>query len=265
MLLKDRTAIVYGGGGAIGGAAARVFAREGARVFLAGRTVEKLDEVARDIEAKDGMAETAVVDVLDEQAVERHAGMVAERTGGIDVALNAVGIAHVQGKLLADLSVEDFIHPIDSYARAVFITAKAVSRVMARQGSGVILVMSTLGSRLPGTGYLGYGAACAAKEAMTRLLAAELAPDGIRVVCLQPHAIPEALAKGSHSEKVFRPVAESAGLTVEQMLAGAAGATLLKRLPTLSEVAEVAAFMASDRAGAMTGTVANMTCGALVD
>lgn len=265
MLLEGRTAIVYGGGGAIGGAAARVFAREGAKVFLAGRTVEKLDAVARDIEAQGGAADTAVVDVLDQQAVVRHAAMVAERAGTIDIALNAVGIAHVQGTLLADLSVDDFIHPIESYARAVFITAKAVARFMARQGSGVILTMSTPGSRLPGTGYLGYGAACAAKEAMTRLLAAELAADGIRVVCLQPHAIPEALARGSHSEKVFRPIADGAGLTVEQMLAGAAGATLLKRLPTLGEVAEVAAFMASDRAGAMTGTVANMTCGALVD
>jgi len=265
MLLENKTAIVYGGGGAIGGAAARVFAREGARIFLAGRTIEKLEVVKRDIAAQGGMAETAMVDVLDEQAVERHAEAVAEKAGGIDIALNAVGIVHVQGAPFAELSLEDFMLPIDAYARAVFITAKAVSRFMARKGSGVILVMSTPGSRLPGTGYLGYGAACAATEGMSRLLAAELAPSGIRVVCLQPHAIPEALARGSHSERVFRPVAERAGLTVEQMFAGAAGGTLLKRLPTLGEVAEAAAFMASDRAGAMTGTIANMTCGALVD
>lgn len=100
---------------------------------------------------------------------------------------------------------------------------------------------------------------------MTRLLAAELGPSGIRVNCLRPHAIPEAAAKGSHSRDVFRPAAERAGFTVEAMLAGAAETTLLKRLPKLDEVANVAAFLASDRASAMTGAIANLSCGALVD
>jgi NAD(P)-dependent dehydrogenase (short-subunit alcohol dehydrogenase family) len=100
---------------------------------------------------------------------------------------------------------------------------------------------------------------------MTRLLAAELAPHGVRVVCLQPHAIPEALTKGSHSKGVFQPAADRAGVTVEEMLQGAAEGTLLKRLPTLGEVADVAAFMASGRSRAMTGAIVNMTCGALVD
>jgi NAD(P)-dependent dehydrogenase (short-subunit alcohol dehydrogenase family) len=265
MLLGNKTAIIYGGGGAIGGAAARSFAREGAKVFLAGRTLEKLEAVASDIIARGGKAETAVVDALDEQSVERHAETVAEQAGAIDIAFNAVGIVHVQGASLADLSLEDFMLPIDAYARTVFITSKAVSRFMARKGAGVILLMSTPGSRLPGTGYLGYGTACAAKEGMTRLLAAELAPGGIRVVCLRSHAIPEASAKGSHSARVFRPAAERAGLTVGEMLQGAAEGTLLKRLPTLEHVAETAVFMASDRAGAMTGVVANLSCGAVVD
>jgi NAD(P)-dependent dehydrogenase (short-subunit alcohol dehydrogenase family) len=140
---------------------------------------------------------------------------------------------------------------------------EAVAKV--KMGKGVILTISTPGSRMVGTGYLGYGVTCAAVEAFSRLLAADLGPSGIRVICLQPHAIPEAAAMGSHSREVFRPVAERAGITVEEMLAGAAGGTLLGRLPTLDEVANVAAFLASDQAGAMTGTVANLTCGALVD
>ena len=265
MLLEDRTAIIYGGGGAIGGAAARVFAREGAKVFLAGRTLAKLEKVAGDIAAAGGLAEVAQIDVLDSPAVEGHADAVVAKTGRIDIAFNAVGMVHVQGTPFAELSLDDFIAPISAYTRTIFVTAKAVSRHMAARRSGVILIMSTPGSRLPGTGYLGYGAACAAKEGMSRLLAAELAPNGIRVICLQPHAIPQAAANGSHSAEVFGPVAARAGLTVGEMLAGAANGTLLKRLPTLSDVAEVAAFMASSRAGAMTGTIANMTCGALVD
>src|SRR5229473_1846255 len=122
-------------------------------------------------------------------------------------------------------------NPIASYTRTNFITAKAVARHMAKNGAGVILTLTTPGSRLAGTGYIGYGAACGAVESMSRLLAAELGPSGIRVICLLPHAIPEATAMGSHSRDVFRPFAERAGITVEQMLARHADTTLLKRLP----------------------------------
>ncbi len=100
---------------------------------------------------------------------------------------------------------------------------------------------------------------------MTRHLAGELGPSGIRVICLRSHAIPDAAAMGSHSRDIFRLVAERAGTTIGEVLAGAVGGTLLKRLPTLAEVANTAAFMASDQASAMTGTVANLTCGSLVD
>jgi 3-oxoacyl-[acyl-carrier protein] reductase len=264
-LLEGKNAVVYGGGGAIGGAAARAFALDGAHVFLAGRTRAKLAAVARDITESGGTAEAAEVDALDEKDVQRHADAVAAKAGGIDIALNAVGITHVQGPKLAELSLDDFSHPVSAYARTHFITAKAVARHMVKKRSGVILIMSTPGSYLAGTGYLGYGVACAAKEALSRLLAAELSPDGIRVICLRPHAVPEAIAAGSHSRDVFRPVAERAGMTVEAMLAAAADSTLLKRLPTLAEVGSAAAFMASDRAAAMTGTVVNMSCGSLLD
>jgi 3-oxoacyl-[acyl-carrier protein] reductase len=265
MLLKGKNAVVFGGGGAIGGAAARAFAREGARVFLAGRTRAKMEAIALDIPSNGGKAEVAEVDALDERAVGNYLETVAGKAGSIDVVLNAIGILHVQGTPLLELSLEEFAHPINAYVRAHFISAKAAARHMIKQRSGVILLISTPGSRLPGTGYLGYGVACAAKEGLTRLLAAELAPSGIRVVCLMPHAIPEASAKGSHSRDVFQPVAERAGMTVEQMLIGAAESTLLKRLPTLAEVGDMAAFIASDRAASVTGTVINMSSGALVD
>lgn len=264
-LLENKNALIHGGGGAIGGAIARAFAREGAKVFLAGRTLAKLEAVATDVAAAGGVAEIAQVDALDERAVNGHADAVAARAGRIDIAVNAVGILHVQGTPFVELSLEDYALPITAYTRTNFITAKAAARHMIQEGRGVILTLSTPGSRMTGTGFLGYGVTCAAVEALSRLLAAELGPSGIRVNCLRPHAIPEAAAKGSHSRDVFRPVAERAGLTVEAMLAGAADQTLLKRLPTLDEVAAVAAFLASDRAGAMTGTIANLSCGTLVD
>lgn len=110
---------------------------------------------------------------------------------------------------------------------------------------------------MSGQGFPGYGMTCGAIETFSRILAGELDPSGIRVICLRPDAIPEALAT-SHSRKAFSGYAERAGTTVEAMLAERARTgTLLKRFPTLAEVANFAAFVASDRASAMTGAIVN--------
>lgn len=263
MLLKNKTAVVYGGGGAIGGAAARAFARDGARVFLAGRTRARMETVAADIRAVGGFTEIAILDALDEQAVERHADAVAQKAGGIDIALNAVGIAHVQGTPFAELTLADFETPVAAYTRTNFLTAKAVARHI--RGRGVILTLSTPGARLSGVGFLGNGVASAAVEAMSRILAGELGARGIRVICLRPDAIPESL-EISHARAAFEGFAKRAGMSVDEMLAArAASGPLLRRFPTLAEIGDFAAFVASDRAGAMTGAIANLSCGTLVD
>jgi NAD(P)-dependent dehydrogenase (short-subunit alcohol dehydrogenase family) len=266
LLLENKNAVIYGGGGAIGGAVARVFAREGARVFIAGRTQAKLDAVAHDIVAAGGQVETAQLDVFDPEAVERHADTVATQAGSIDVALNAVSIVHDQGTPLADLSLEEFMRPIDGFLRTLFITSKAVARHMGGEHPGVVLNLSEPGARLAVGGILGHGVSAAGKEAFSRLLAAELAPRNIRVVDIRPHAVVDAPAAGSYTNEVFRPSADAAGQSIQELLEDAMlHGTMLKRLPTLSDVAETAAFLASDRAGAMTGTVVDLTGGALVD
>jgi 3-oxoacyl-[acyl-carrier protein] reductase len=265
MLLQNKNAVIYGGGGAVGGAIARAFAREGATVYLAGRTLAGLDLVAQEISAAGGKAETAQVDAMDERAVDRHADDISAKAGSIDIALNAVGIAHVQGTPFAELSYEDYAHPITAYTRTNFLTAKAVARHMVRQGSGVILFLAPgPGARMSGQGFLGNGVSAAGVEALSRILAGELGPSGIRVNCLRPHAIPEAVAT-SHTRRLFDGMAGLPGLTTEAWLSGLASTTLLGRLPTLAEVADYAAFVASDRASAMTGAIVNLTSGALVD
>ena len=266
LLLDGKNAVIYGGGGAIGGAVARVFAREGARVFIAGRTPSTLDAVARDIAATGGKVETAQLDVLDQRAVDEHADAIAATVGGIDVALNAVSVMHDQGTPLAELSLEEFMCPVDGFLRTLFITSKSVARHMGRHRPGVILTLSEPGAKLAVGGILGHGVSAAGKEAFSRLLAAELAPGNIRVINLRPHAIVDAPAAGSYTKDLFKPAAAASGQSVQEFLEdGLAQGTLLKRLPTLSEVAETAAFLASDRAAAMTGTVANLSGGTLVD
>ncbi|MFT3924119.1 MAG: SDR family oxidoreductase [Myxococcales bacterium] len=265
MWLKNKHAVIYGAGGAIGSAVARVFAREGAQVHLAGRTLSKLEATAHGIREAGGCVSFSQVDALDERAVQAHVDAVVEQGGRIDVTLNATGFMHLQGPSFLSLSYEDFAEPVTTFMRSNFITARAVAKVMARQHSGVILTLSTPGSRMSGSGFLGYGVTCAGIEAFTRILAGELGPSGIRAVCLRPDAIPEALAS-SYAREVFRRAAEPHGLTPEAMLAARASAgTLLGRFPTLDEVAHAALFAASDHAGALTGAIMNLTCGSLVD
>lgn len=260
MMLKDKTAIVYGGGGVIGAAVAGAFAREGARVFLAGRDRAKLERAA----AACG-GEFEQVDVLDGDRTAAHAASVAGRTGGIDIVFNATGFDHDHGTTLGDLDVETFMQPVDRFLRSLFFIAKAVAPHMGGQRGGAILTMSVPAARLAFGGHLGHAAAAAGAEAFCRTLADEMGPRNVRVVTLRSHAIAGAAAAGSYTAGVFGEKASAMGLTVDQWLGGAAQGTMLRRLPSLEDIAQTAAFVASDRAAAMTGAVVNLTCGLIAD
>ena len=265
MLLQDKNAIVYGAAGAIGSTVARTFAAEGATVFLAGRTQATLDVVAEDIEAAGGRAFAAMVDALDEQAVRAHVESVAARAGSVDVSFNAIGVDHVQEIPLLELSLEEFTLPITTYVDSLFLTATAAGRQMARQGSGVVVTLSTTAARVTmATG--GFGAACSAVEGLSRTLAGGLGPQGVRVVCVRSDGISESVPHGSHTAAVWARVAERVGVPAEDVYAapGVPGA-VLGRGPTLAEVADVVAFLASDRAGGIAADVVNVTCGSVFD
>jgi NAD(P)-dependent dehydrogenase (short-subunit alcohol dehydrogenase family) len=115
MLLEGKSAVIYGAGGSIGGEVARTFAREGARVFLAGRTRDKLEAVAADTTAAGGQAEVAEVDALDEQAVDQHADAVAAKAGSLDISFNLITRGDVQGTPLVDMTTADFVGPITTW------------------------------------------------------------------------------------------------------------------------------------------------------
>jgi NAD(P)-dependent dehydrogenase (short-subunit alcohol dehydrogenase family) len=258
MLLENKTAVIYGAGGAIGGAVARGFAREGARVFLAGRTAATLDVVAEEIVEAGGTAETAEVDALDEAAVDRYVDALAAKAGGVDVSFSAISTQDVQLVPFVDISPEDFGRPIQVATRTHFLTGRAAARHMMKQGSGVILTLSSSAVGPPPPADIpigGFGVACSAVEAMTTTMAAELGPSGIRVVCLRPEGIPESWV-GKSTDDWSQPSED-----VETMLKEH---SLLRRVTTLADLANAAAFLASDRASAMTATVANLTSGTVV-
>lgn len=262
-MLKGKVAVIYGAGGSIGGAVAREFAHEGAKVFLTGRHTAALDLVANDIASTGGSADVAQLDAVDEQEMEQHLGRVEQLAGRIDISFNAIGIsnASIVGVPLADLDVEHFDHPIATYVRSYFLTARLAARRMLPRRTGVIMTVTALHSRIGVPLVGGYGPAMAAKEALTRDLSAELAPHGIRVVGLRPQGMPETPT----IRDAFAPRAKASGMTWEQWQDMLASRTHPKRLMQLSELAGVAAFLASDKASGMMGTIVNLTMGSLDD
>jgi NAD(P)-dependent dehydrogenase (short-subunit alcohol dehydrogenase family) len=261
MMLKDKVAVIYGAGGALGGALARAFAREGANLFLTGRSLAPVEAVAKHVVAAGGSAETAAVDALGERAVDEHLQSVVDAAGRVDISFNAIGIpdTRIVGVPLVELDVEQFSLPITTYARSYFLTARLAARRMVPNKSGVIMTVTALPSRTGTPLNGGYGPAQAAKEALTRELSAELAPHGIRVVGLRPTGIPEA----DSLKEVFD--AKATGMTWEQWQERIASTTHPRRLMTLAEVASMGVFMASDRASGMTGTIVNLSMGTLDD
>lgn len=260
-MLKDKVAVIYGAGGAVGGAVARAFGGEGTNLFLTGRLRAPVEAVAKDIVSAGGSAEAAEVDALDEQAVDRHLQSVIDKAGRVDISFNAVGIpdTKIVGVPLIELEVEQFSLPITAYATSYFLTARLAARRMVANKSGVIMTVTALPSRMGTPLNGGYGPAQAAKEALTRELSAELAPQGIRVVGLRPNGMPET----DSLNEVFE--AKVSGLTWEQWQELLASRTHARRLMTLEEMANMAVFMASDKASGMTGTTVNLSMGTLDD
>lgn len=261
MLLESKVAVIYGGGGAVGGAVARAFSREGARVFLAGRTLKPLEAVAGEVSAAGTSVDVAQVDALDAEAVERHAARVVEEAGQMDVSFNLIGYGQTQGAPLLEMTLDPFVGPISTAMETHFITATTAGRHMVRAGSGVILALTAQAARMPYVNTGGFGVIGAAIEGLCRQLAAELGPNGVRVACLRSGGSPDTPGV----EEVWTRHAENAQVPKEVWWATMAEKTALRRLPMLADVANAAVLLASDHATAITAEVTNVTCGELFD
>jgi NAD(P)-dependent dehydrogenase (short-subunit alcohol dehydrogenase family) len=255
-LLEGKNAIIYGAGGGIGSGMVRTFAREGARVFLVGRTRESIDAVSSEVNAGGGSAEVAVFDALDEDAVDAHVSEVVAAAGSVDVSFNLINRGDVQGIPLVEMSSDDLLRAVANGLRSNFITARAAARRMIEQGSGVILHLNSGSGAGAMAGMGSTGPADAATESFMRYLASEVGRSGVRVCGIWTAGVGETLSK----EKLVAVGGENTPepQTVEKMISRMAA---LGRVPRLSDVAETAAFLASDRASGITGTMINVTCG----
>jgi 3-oxoacyl-[acyl-carrier protein] reductase len=248
MLLEDKNAVIYGGGGTIGGAVARAFAREGATVHLAGRTLPTLERVADDIRRAGGAAETAQVDALDEGQVGEDAERVVAGGGSLDVSFNAISHPNHLGTPVLEMEYEEFEEPVTRRLRTRWITSRAAAPHMNGQGSGVILTCGGYGEPVPNYG--GFQVSFGAIEALRRTLSVELGPKGVRVVTLQTGGIPEGIPDRKTREAIEKSIAKR---------------TMLGRAATLEDVGNAAVFAASDWGKALTATKLNITCGTVPD
>ncbi len=252
-ILQGKRSLVFGAGGSIGAAIAKEFAAEGAEVFLSGRSESSVQDVAAEIDGAGGRARVAVLDVLDEAAVDAYVDRVVHDAKRIDVVFNAIGPLSRDfgsGKRALDLTVAEFMMPLTTIVRSQFITARAAARHMTRQHSGVIMFVTGSPARPHIEGASAIGAAFAATENFTRHLALELGPVGVRAVCLRTSAMPDTRTM----RDTMQGLRTAMNLTDDQANQLLANQTMLNVSPSPSDTARVAAFLASDEARTITGT-----------
>ena len=261
MLLQGKTAIIYGGGGAVGGAVAKAFAREGARVFVAGRRTEPLEAVATEIREAGGSADIAPVDATDKDAVEAHLAGIVDRAGPVKLMFNAIEWGTTQGKLLTEMPLEPMLLPVQTGLTTWFYTGTALARHMAQNGGGVILGITANAGVQAYSHTGGFSVACAAVNHFLRQLAVENGPHGVRVCWVRSPGSPD--SPGVRYAWQLR--ADEWGMTFDEVHREFAKDTPLRRVTALAQVADAAVLLASDLAAGMTATMANATGGAQVD
>jgi NAD(P)-dependent dehydrogenase (short-subunit alcohol dehydrogenase family) len=250
MLLKDKVAVVYGAG-SIGGAVARAFGDEGARVFVGDRTAAKAEAIAAEIEAAGGSARGLQVDALDESSVQQFVDTVVGEAGRLDISFDLISVGDVQGTPLVEMDWDDFMQPIETAVRTNFLTIKAAAPHMVRGGGGVVLFFGGSGDPVPNYSIGGFQVALHAVEAMRRQYASELGAAGVRFVTLRTAGIPGTIPDVMDG-------AEELAASLNEM-------TMTGRAATLEDVGAVAAFVASDTARTMTAATVNVSAGALID
>jgi len=217
-LLLGKHAVVFGAGGSIGAAVAKEFEAEGAEVFLAGRTKSNVEEVTKQVTADGGRAHAAVVDALDDAAVNEYVDGIVRQTGSIDIVFNAVGPLvneYGNGKHAVDLAIEEFMVPLTTIVKSNFITARAAVRHMLKQHSGVIIFVTGSPARGHVEGATAIGTAFGALETFMENLAFEVSPDGVRVVCVRTTANTDSRA----IQQTMELLAGRMNTTKDQMIA----------------------------------------------
>jgi NAD(P)-dependent dehydrogenase (short-subunit alcohol dehydrogenase family) len=257
MLLQNKVALITGSGRGIGRAMAKLFAQEGARVFLAARTEAELSATAKEIVAAHGEAAYVTADLTREADCAHVVAAAREKFARIDILVNNAG--HYGPVVpVEDYPLEEFDSVIAVHLRAAFVVSKLVLQEMYARNSGVILNISSLSAKSA----FGWGSAYAAAKAgllgLTRVMAAEASRRGVRVNAICPGPVTETVM----SKELGKTLAEKLGLSPEEQLKGFLNSILQGRGQTAMEIAQAALFLCSDMSTAIVGQSINVDGGA---
>jgi len=261
MKLKNKVAAIFAANGAIAKEVAIEMAKEGAKVYISGRNIEALEHLAKEIENNNGYAKSFRVDAQNEQEINDFLKSITGEESRLDIVFNGIGVRAKEGGYgtpSTHLSFETFMRPIESILGSQFLTARLGAKYMQETNSqGTILMLTASLSRLKAPFMSGITAACAGIEGLTRVLSSEFGMVGIKVICINPTAMP----KTRTIVETTRENAKTIGIPEEVMAEQMANGSLLKKPLTTNDTGKVAAFLVSDAGAALNSHIVDVDFG----
>jgi NAD(P)-dependent dehydrogenase (short-subunit alcohol dehydrogenase family) len=262
-ILKDKVAVIFAASGEIAGAVARSLSQHGAKVYLTARNFEAVKALAHEIKTNGGWAEAAKIDAMDESGIDNFLKKVVAENGRLDIIFNGIGLGYSEmgGRPPTTVATfEQFMAPMEKLAGSQFLTSRTAAKYMIQtQSGGTILLLTAALSRSKLPNLAGITAASAAIEGLTRVMATEWGPENIKVICICTGALMETKRISGWIDAT----AKHLGIPAEQMIAQYKAFDILKTSPTLKQLGETAAFLASEPGVAFNSHIVDLDCGKL--
>ena len=256
MKLKDKVAIITGGGTGIGKAISLAFANEGAAVVVAARNPSRLEEVAKDIKSRGGKAKAIQTDISNHEQIKRMVAQTIDEFGQIDVLVNNAAAMYPNNADVVDMNLDNWHNTLKVNLTGTMLCSREVLKYMIPRRSGNIINISSVAGMSGVPKESPYAASKWGVIGLTETLAIEAGKHNIRVNCISPGA-----TRTQEFEDWVKGSAKSMGISYEKVMSKLTDNNSLKRIAEPSEIAACVVFLASDDASAVAGHNLVVSCG----